>query len=269
MGQGKKFFFNFAPLVLLLFSYESLRGLAPYLNHKVHYMEMIDFDRWIGGGTIPTAHLQHWLYHGYLQWYDFYFYFLYMGHFLFPVLLAVYIWMRHGRQFLRFMVSLVTLSYLGFLTYVLFPAAPPWLASDKHLIPAIHGISSQIWWAMGVHNYWAIYHQVNPNQVAAMPSLHSAYPTLFLLFIYRIKGWKWALPFSIYPLSIWFGVIYMGEHYLIDVLVGILYAIVVYWVMMRLFDKYEESMLSRWERFKKKTKIRFRSRRRASKKSAS
>jgi hypothetical protein len=261
LGQGKRFFLNFSPFILLLLTYDSLRGFADELDKRVHYTTMIHFDKFWGLGQIPTVTFQHWLWHGHLQWYDFYFYGLYTAHFVFPVLLGVYIWLKKPNHYLRYMSALVFLSYMGFITYVIFPAAPPWLASQMGYIPHIEKISTDVWFAAGIHNASAVYAKLTPNEVAAVPSLHAAYPMLFLLFIRRIFGNRKALWFSIYPISMWFGVIYMGEHYLFDVTLGIIYAIISYLFINWLFDNYGRQMQSRWQRtlnkvpFRKKSEL--------------
>lgn len=226
LGEGRQFILYFLPFVVLLLSYEKLRSLVPLVNTHVHYLEMIRFDRWLFG-VLPTAWLQSHLYHGSLHWFDFGLYFLYMMHFVAPLLLAVFIWRFKPKYYWRYVVSLLILSYLGFLTYIAFPAAPPWLASDQGVLkpPIIH-ISFQVWQALGITDVSHYYKQLNPNLVAAMPSLHSAYPLLFALIIRKIWGNKWFLVCLIYPVLIWFGVIYLGEHYVADVLLGIIYALI-------------------------------------------
>ena len=248
LGKGKKFFLNFAPFIVLLLTYDSLRGIADNLAGRVHIMEMIDFDRWIGLGTLPTIHLQNLLWGGQVSLLDYYFYLLYMAHFLFPVLLAVYIWLKRPGYYLRYISALVVLSYLGFLTYIIYPAMPPWMASDQGYIPKIAKISTEIWFSMGVNDFPTIYKKLNPNPIAAIPSLHAAYPVLFLLFVHRLKGRRWSLPFLIYPISVWAGIVYMGEHYLVDALVGGVYAVGVYYAVMKLFDRYGADVRTRWER---------------------
>jgi hypothetical protein len=237
-GQGKQVVVNFGPFLILLLAYDSLRGFAPYVDKHVHYATMINFDRWVGHGQLPTVWLQHLLYHGHLDWYDYYFYILYMCHFLTPLLVAIAIW-RHRRQhYNRYVFSFLLLSYAGFVTFLLFPAAPPWMASQMGYIPHIQKISTDIWAAMGVHNYTAIYDKLSPNLVAAVPSLHAAYPTLMVLFITRAFGWRWGLASLWYPISLWIGVIYLGEHYLFDVTLGITYAVTSFALTNLLFNRY-------------------------------
>jgi hypothetical protein len=226
-GQAKQFLIKFAPFIILLLSYDSLRGLATYVNHHVHYTFMAQFDERLFG-VLPTAWLQQLLYHGQLMWYDFYFYFLYMMHFIAPVAVAILLWKKRPQGYWRFITALLVLSYGAFITYVLYPASPPWMASELGFIQPIHRISSDVWWAMGVHNFPSIYHSFVPNDVAAVPSLHAAYPTLVWLFVYRYFDHRLAWPLLVYPLSVWLGVVYLGEHYFFDVLLGVIYALAAY-----------------------------------------
>lgn len=227
-GQTRAFLRRFLPFVALLLVYDSFRGIADDLNQHVHFWEMIQFDRAVFGGVLPTTTLQQWWWHGQVQWYDFYFYFLYTIHFAMPVLLGVVIWKKRDELYWPFVVSLLLLSFGAFVTYVVFPAAPPWLASNLGYIEPLHRISSDIWHAMGVTNFSELYAQLSPNAVAAMPSLHSAYPLLFTLFVWRLFGVRKTWWVLVYPVSIWVGVVYLGEHYVIDALAGALYAIAAY-----------------------------------------
>jgi hypothetical protein len=124
---------------------------------------------------------------------------------------------------------LIVLSYGAFITYLLFPAAPPWMASNVGYIDHITKISTAVWFGWGIHSYSTLYATLNANPIAAVPSLHAAYPLLDLLFINRLFGKKFAIPFAIYPLTVWFGVVYLGEHFIFDVLLGILYAFVAFY----------------------------------------
>ena len=57
-GQTRMFLVRFLPLVSLLLLYEVFRGVADDLNRTVHFTEMIDFDRWMFLGSLPTVVLQ-------------------------------------------------------------------------------------------------------------------------------------------------------------------------------------------------------------------
>lgn len=228
LGQPKKFLKYFGPFILLLLAYEKLRSLVPFINHRVNFSFMIDFDRWLFGGILPTAWLQEHFYGGHVRWFEFYLYFIYMLHFIIPVVLAVIIWKKRIKLYWIYVNCLIILSFSAFLTYLAFPAAPPWMASEQGYIKPITRISSDVWWEFGVKDFSSFYKKLTPNTVAAVPSLHSAYPLVFSLFILKIWRRKWFMISLIYPISVWYGVVYMGEHYVFDVLTGVIYALVAY-----------------------------------------
>lgn len=223
LGQAKEMLKRLAPFVILLLVYESFRGIATSLNHRVNFTWMPHVDTALFG-TLPTAKLQQWWWHGYVQWYDFVFYGVYMLHFILPIALALLVWKTRAAYYWRVISTYVVLSFAGFLTYLLFPAAPPWMASDQYYIQPITHVSNYIWAALGFHNFNLAYSKIAPNPVAAVPSLHAAYSTVFVIFVFKLYGKKWGAVSLIYPLLIVFGTIYMGEHYAIDAILGILYA---------------------------------------------
>lgn len=228
-GKGVDYVKRFFPFVAIIIFYDSLRSLVPFFVHDAHFFEMINFDKFIGGGQLPTVNLQNVLYHGQLHWYDYYFYFSYLLHFLAPYLIAIVIWKFRTAAYWRFITALIVLSYGAFITYLIFPAAPPWMASNVGYIDHVTKISTAVWFGWGIHSYSNIYATLNANPIAAVPSLHAAYPLLDLFFINRLFGKKFAIPFAIYPLTVWFGVVYLGEHYVFDVLLGIVYAFVAFY----------------------------------------
>ncbi len=228
-GQARELLKRFVPFVALLLVYESFRGLVPHLNSHVNYMFMPAADKLLFFGHLPTTLLQNVLWHGYVQWYDFVFYGAYTLHFVLPFALAVLIWKTREKQYWRFITALLLVSFAGFLTFLVFPAAPPWLASDKGMIEPIARVSSSVWAAFGIHDFPSVYNKISPNPVAAVPSLHAAYSMLFALVITRLYKTNWRWLAWIYPALIWIGTTYMGEHYAIDIIFGIAYAVAAYW----------------------------------------
>ena len=235
-GQAKELLKRLLPFVVLLVVYESFRGLAHKLNTHVHFTFMADFDKWLFG-SLPTKSLQNVMWHGTVQWYDFVFYIVYMLHFVMPLGLAILIWKKRDKFYWRFMAAYVALSFMGFMTYLIYPAAPPWMASDKGLIEPITRVSSNVWYALGVHDFPSLYNKIAPNPVAAVPSLHAAYAALFAIIIYRLFGKKWGAIAALYPSLMFIGIVYLGEHYVFDVLLGIIYAVAAYLIANLMLNK--------------------------------
>ncbi len=228
-GQARELLKRFVPFVVLLLVYESFRGLVPQLNMRVNYLFMPAADEFLFFGKLPTEVLQNWWWHGRVMWYDFLFYGVYTLHFVLPFALAAVVWKTREQHYWRIITAFLLVSFAGFLTYLAFPAAPPWLASDKGLIEPITRVSSHIFAAFGVHDFPSVYNKISPNPVAAMPSLHAAYSVLFALFVTKLFNTRWRWTAWVYPLLIMLGTVYMGEHYVIDALAGILYAVAGYW----------------------------------------
>jgi len=110
------------------------------------------------------------------------------------------------------------------LTYLLFPSAPPWLAAQNGYLDGVTRVLGQTINLLPDRlDMPSIYRQLNPNMVAAIPSLHAAYPFLVLLFALRFFGRR-GLVVAPYVLAVWLAVIYLGEHYAIDVILGAAYA---------------------------------------------
>lgn len=220
---------RFVPFVGLLLVYESFRGIVPHLNNHVHYTWMADVDKLLFFGQLPTAWLQHHLWHGHVQWFDFVLYITYMMHFVLPFALAFLVWELRDKHYWHYVTSYITVSFAGFLTFLAFPAAPPWMASDKGFIEPITRISSSVWAHLGIHDFPSVYNKISPNPVAAVPSLHAAYATLFAIFVFTLfKKSAWKYLSLLYPAFIYFGTVYQGEHYAIDELLGGVYAVGAY-----------------------------------------
>ena len=112
---------------------------------------------------------------------------------------------------------------------ILFPAAPPWLASQNHYIHHIERISSDVWAELGIKDFPSLYNHLAPNPVAAVPSLHAACATLLSIFIFKLYGKRWGTVSLVYPVILCVGIVYEGEHYAFDVILGIIYAFLAYW----------------------------------------
>lgn len=231
------------PFVVVLLSYESFRSVADHLNSHVDYSFASHMDRVLFVG-LPTTYLQNLLWHGHVSWYDFVFYLAYMLHFVIPIGLAILVWKTREKHYWRMVTTYLVVTFAGFFTFLLFPAAPPWLASQNNYIEPITRVSSHVWAALGLKDFPSFYNHISPNQVAAVPSLHAAWATLLVIFVYKLYGRRWAAVATIYPFLIYVGTVYQGEHYGFDVITGIIYGIAGYvvapYVMVavrKLFEK--------------------------------
>ena len=217
----------YSPFIAILVAFASFRWLIPELSENIHYTLMPNFDRLVFG-ELPTIKLQHLLWHGHVVWYDYALYGIYASHYILPVILAWVIYKNYATEYIRFAATYLTATFTAFLFFIIYPTAPPWLASQNGYIPHINRIAESIFSSIGVHNFGSLYSSYVPNPIATLPSLHTTYAILFVLFIYRIFGKRWAAISLVYPVCIIFGVIYMGEHYAFDVIAGVGVAVASY-----------------------------------------
>jgi membrane-associated phospholipid phosphatase len=225
---------DWLPFVAILFAYDIARGVADNLGIAPHTSTGIDVDGALFGHPIPSVWLQQHLYdYSHVHWYDYGVFVVYLTHFFATFVIAVFLWRFAYPQFRRFRTMILALTAAGFLTYVLFPATPPWLASQEGHIPYLYRVIGYMWnHTDGMYPAAGLFQNGNEyvNEVAAVPSLHAAFPVMFLLFFWtpaRGKPWLRAILVA-YPLAMAFTLVYAGEHYVFDVLLGWIYAVVVY-----------------------------------------
>ena len=231
IGRIKQFLADWIPVLLFLFGYEYLRGIVPYLTKNVHIFPMINADKFIFG-SLPTIELQSKLFNILsIRWYDYMAVTLYISHFVIPMVVAFVFWLYDRKLFRDYTTAFLILSYMAFFTYIIYPAMPPWMASNLGHIPPLAKIMDQVL-ASFSHpiSVPSIYRFFGANLVAAVPSLHAAYPWIIFLFLAKkLKYWSiLAMP---YVLGVWFAVVYLGEHYVIDVVIGVLYATASYYLV--------------------------------------
>jgi len=240
-SQAREGLKRFGPFIILLLIYDSFRSVADQLNDHVDYLLAANFDKLLFG-DLPTVYLQNWLWQGSVRWYDFALYLPYFLHFIIPLGLGILVWKTREKYFWRVMNTFLVVAFAAFVTYLLFPAAPPWLASENHFIQPIVRISSKVWFALGVQDFPSLYNRITPNPVAAIPSLHAAWATSLTIFVYKLYGKRWALISSVYPLLIFIGTVYEGEHYVFDILTGIVYAAAGYLITPYLVRKGKKTL---------------------------
>jgi uncharacterized membrane protein YeaQ/YmgE (transglycosylase-associated protein family) len=132
--------------------------------------------------------------------------------------------------FLQFSLTFVLINMLGFVVYYIYPAAPPWFVQQygMEFLPGTPGNTaglSRFDSLTGTSIFKSLYAK-GSNVFAAMPSLHSAYPVAVLYYGLKNRSAWWAnLFFGVVMAGIWCAAVYSSHHYVLDVLAGIVTAI--------------------------------------------
>jgi membrane-associated phospholipid phosphatase len=245
LGSGvrwKRLLVDWLPLIIVLFGYGILRGYASHVLWGPFYRPQVWFDTHIAGvGVDPTVQLQRWLYRPGLHFWDYLVWICYMSHFFASFIIMGVLWKTNHSKFRRYVTCFVGLTFIGYLTYVLYPAMPPWMASQFGHLPPTTRIIDQVWEHLHIGLGQALFAGGDrfDNNVAAMPSLHCAYPMLVCLFFWEGSSARKRVLLAAYPVCMAFSLVYTGEHFVIDIFVGWLYAAGTVYLGSKLLDRWE------------------------------
>jgi membrane-associated phospholipid phosphatase len=214
------------PFYGLLVLYDFMRGAVSVAPERAYVSPQLDFDRALGGGDVPTVWLQQHLWDAaHPHWYDVGVWGVYMTHFFVVWIVAAVLWRVSRPRFHRYAVLTVAVTLAAFLTYWRFPAQPPWMVAE---IGPVDRIVPAVWGRLGVPTAQSLYEDGRlVNTVAAMPSLHAAYPVMLLLFFWG-AGWWARIGLGLYAFAMGFALVYGGEHFVADIVAGWVMAGVVY-----------------------------------------
>ena len=230
LGRGRSFVVDWAPFLLLFFAYEAMRGYAGQTGFAPHDLSVM--ERALFAGTLPTITLQLAFYRpDNVSVQDVVAMFFYFMHFPLPIVVGFVFWVRSRDHYRRFIAALLLMAMLSFVTYLFWPSAPPWYqfqASAAGGEETVHKILDEtvdkLW---GHNNYWVspLYTHLNPNKFAAFPSLHAAFPALAAVYAWRRYRWL-AVGLILWTAAVALSIVYLGEHYIVDVLDGFGYVVV-------------------------------------------
>jgi membrane-associated phospholipid phosphatase len=221
LGRGRAFLTDWLPFLVLFFGYEIMRGFASKTGFAPN--DVSGLERALFAGSLPTVTLQHWFYDpsriAIWDWAGMVLYFL---HFPLPIVVGFVFWLNDRGHYWRFVSALLLMSFVAFITYLFFPTAPPWIKNASE----VHKFIDETVTKWGVSYIVSpFYSNLNPNRYAAFPSLHAAFPALAAIYAwgrYRLLG----IGLVIYTACVWLAVVYLGEHYFVDALAGLFYALV-------------------------------------------
>jgi membrane-associated phospholipid phosphatase len=181
-------------------------------------------DRAIGVGGLPNARLQralsrlprvgvvdkiltwtHWVW------------------FIEPYLSLALILVRHNERFPRAARQMAAVFDLGCAVYFLVPTAPPWWAAENGLTgeDEVRRIMVEVGEPTWGRAWERMYDALGGNPWAAMPSLHFATSLTAALSLSEAGKVEGALGWT-YAGTLGFALVYLGEHYVTDLLAGAL-----------------------------------------------
>lgn len=221
-------------------SYDYSRGIADSFGFPLQVEMPRNVDRFLFFGTDPNVWIQEQFLSDSTRWYDVVGSLVYFTHFLFPVAMSVYFWMRNREQWLRYIRRFATVLFAGVVTYIVLPTAPPWMASSTRypyqILEPLARTTGRGWNALGLDtvNSVILRGQQWANPTAAIPSLHAAFALFMVVFIWpQVRQRSIRVLLAAFPVSMALCLVYFGEHYVIDILAGWLYVAGAFWFWNR------------------------------------
>lgn len=221
--KSRRFVTDWVPFVSLFLSYEAMNGIVGSLSKIAHVAEPVIAELRVFG-SIPTLLLQQFYRTPFLDYLGAFFYSL---HFIAPTVFGFLLWKYHPENYRKYTLALAIGTYSALITFLFYPVAPPWLGVKATRI--LFQVDNNL----GIPFYRTIFDFVQSNPFAAFPSLHATYPWLISLYALKIKKTN-ALPVLLFPIGVWFSAVYLGEHYIVDVIGGIIYATCAFFLVEKL-----------------------------------
>ena len=205
-----------------IFFYTLLRSYADETSIPVQTAYVIKADHLLFFGSDPVVWLQQRLFSpSHLTLLDFAAVQVHWSFFIAPHLLAVVVfaWKRH--LFPRYAVLVVGTMYVGLILFFLVPTTPPWLAARAGDLPETFRIMDFVGGRVDAGTYRTFSASLGePNSVAAMPSIHMA--VTFAMYLWAREHQPRLAPWLlVYAAVMGLALIYLAEHYVLDLIVGV------------------------------------------------
>lgn len=227
---------DWLPIILLILVFENLRLLTGRIQPDSISAHLYSADVKLFG-VEPTV----WAERFANPWLTDYFAFSYALYFFFPLILGTTLYVRKKREDFREMIlGVLSVMYVGFLLYLIFPAGPPrYLLAHLYDPPKLNGIFGLFEMVQGKFD------SINPLLVhSSFPSLHCALSLTALLYTWRFrKALGGALMFWIFlpfVVSLWLSTIYLRHHWAVDCFAGFGLGAVMFGVTAWLRRRFEE-----------------------------
>jgi len=253
MGPIGRTFLRFAlPFFLTLIVYDSQRFYSDLIRGPIHVSEPYDFDRRFFGISTAQGVLtpnEWWQLHT-LPILDLITGFSYLVFFVVFILISAYFlyYLGHtgtkklsaqvlAQKAARVPWAFFLLNVLGYTTYYWYAAAPPWYVAAYGLGPANLAVQASSAGCvrfdhfLGTHFFSEMYGRA-ADVFGAIPSLHVAYPLLAAFYAFQFGSLR-IFCFCFYLLMC-FSAVYLNHHYILDILWGSSYALLVGWIVHRI-----------------------------------
>jgi membrane-associated phospholipid phosphatase len=204
--------------------YTNLHDTVRYVNpHDVH-AQIAAVEEWLFGGQ-PVIWAERYITPARTEFFNFF----YANFYLVAPSVVMLLWFRGQHAAARrVLLGVILCFYVGYVLYIVFPAAPPRLYFGSL------GLFTVTLRGGPITNFQEALIGLMPNHAAraAFPSLHSAVSCLSLYY-----AWKYCRPF--FPILLTFvagllvSTVYLRHHWVVDLIAGVLLVPFIIWLTPR------------------------------------
>jgi membrane-associated phospholipid phosphatase len=226
--RSKDFLRSSILFVTVLLTYEALQGLTSVLASSRTIVSLAWLDRALVGFDFASV-FQTAFASSAATLLSTFFYGLHA--FLIVIAIGLF-WFKDRLVYRGYAYSMVLTSYLALLTFIIVPAAPPYLVgAAKNLLSTGNKMLPSF-----LQSIQTVLLSGEADLFAAFPSLHAAYATLFSFFMFKLNR-RFGLVSLPILFGVFFSIIYLGQHYLVDLLAGVAYALFSAYIVERLVSR--------------------------------
>jgi membrane-associated phospholipid phosphatase len=192
------------------------------LERRLRIDYPIRADRIIGLGELPNSRLQRLLSRpGRVTVLDRFLTWIHWLWFFEPHLALFWILVRHNERLPRAARQVAAAFDLGCVAYFAVPTSPPWWAAEQGRTPTpVRRVMVEVGEETWGQTWQRMYDALGGNPWAAMPSLHFAASVMAALLLSEAGPAEGAAGWG-YAGALGFALVYLGEHYVIDLLGGL------------------------------------------------
>jgi membrane-associated phospholipid phosphatase len=215
-GKSNEFLKSSLLFTTVLLTYEALQGLTGVLVSAGSVVSLTSIDKALVGVNVisivqtafnsPTTTLISTIFYGL--------------HVFLVVIGMVLFWFTSRRVYRGYAYSMILTSYLALMTFIILPSAPPWFeGAGKNMLNDGYTMLPN-----GLKILQQTLISMESDKFAAFPSLHAAYAALFTVYTIKLKP-RLAIISVPVLIGVLFSTVYLGQHYLVDLIAGIAYSL--------------------------------------------
>lgn len=234
--KTRAFLFGVGPMLLYVAIYDLVRYLPVQWRRPVDVNTLLDFETFLFGG-LPHE----WFKDHHSSIWDIIAATPYNLHFYVPVISAAILWWKNKTVLKNLTWAFLLMNIAALITQLLWPTAAPWYydlygrAAANPLLPGYASGLLRVDVLLGV-SYFENLYSMGAIVFGAFPSMHGAWPVLLTLCTWSHYR-KVSIAFFFYGVWMWWAAVYLGHHYVIDLVGGALYALLSYRLIVSNFQK--------------------------------